>query len=361
MIINNHSHSELSLSNIQALVKNRVPEGPFLDYKETAYSGRPQDIREMLGDISAFANAGGGYLILGIKEDGAGRASDITPVDDCYQVAQNIRQSCLDSIRDPIEGLKVQVLDMGDDQGIIVVHVPPSEQRPHMIVGDGRTDFFKRYDTDKRPMTIAEVRESVLENPKFRRLAALELMAHGPISNMGTTREPQSPNYVQIYTDRPVERFLQRYMLETNPIQSLVVVSPFIGDLAGSMYELRDIIAKVNREHQRTYVITRPPREEYQKTGISVLESSPFVEIRYNPDIHAKLYVCWSREEGASFALLGSGNLTTNGLRHNLEMGMMILSRGYGRTLVRELYQWGSFTARTISRRVKAITAREKE
>lgn len=54
--------------------------------------------------------------------------------------------------------------------------------------------------------------------------------------------------------------------------------------------------------------------------------------------------------------MFGSGNLTSRGLRHNLELGMMIYSRGYGRTLVRELYQWGSATVRTMSQRVKAIT-----
>jgi hypothetical protein len=44
MVLGNRSLHELSLEDFQALIANRVPEGPHLDYKQTAYSGRPPDI-----------------------------------------------------------------------------------------------------------------------------------------------------------------------------------------------------------------------------------------------------------------------------------------------------------------------------
>ena len=86
-----------------------------------------------------------------------------------------------------------------------------------------------------------------------------------------------------------------------------------------------------------------------------MLWQCPLAEIRYNPDIHAKLYVVWSRDEAESFALFGSGNLTKSGLCHNIELGMMIFARGHGRTILRDLYQWGGYSLRTMSQRVKAI------
>lgn len=358
MIFSGRSLQDLSLDDFQTLIANQIPEGPNLDYKETAYSGRPQDIREMLRDITALANAAGGYLILGIREDGFGRAISLTPIDDPQTKVQAIHQACLDGIRDRIDGLEVQAYDTGFNQGIIVVRVPPSEQRPHMMVRDHSTDFFRRYNTDKRAMTIGEIRETILDSPRFRRLVELELIQQGqrPSTTISTT-ESSGPPYAQIFTERPVERFLQRYFIGATLAHVLVIVSPFISDLAGGLYDLNDIIAKINDDRTRTYVITRPPREAYQQTGMDILQQCPFVEIRYNPDVHAKLYVCWSRNEEESYALFGSGNLTSRGLRHNLELGMMIDSRGYGRTLVRELYQWGSATVRTISQRVKAITA----
>jgi phosphatidylserine/phosphatidylglycerophosphate/cardiolipin synthase-like enzyme len=99
------------------------------------------------------------------------------------------------------------------------------------------------------------------------------------------------------------------------------------------------------------YVITREPKDEYHKEGLAVLQQNKSVEIRYNPDIHAKLYVSWNRIEEESFAMFGSGNLTSSGISYNLELGMMILSRGFGRKLVRELYSWGN-NLRTQSKKV---------
>jgi hypothetical protein len=292
---------------------------------------------------------------MGIQEDANGKAAALTPIVDAHSRARAIQQACLDSIQERIQGIQVKVFDTGQDQGVIVVYVPASEQRPHMMARDHSTDFFRRYDTDKRPMTIGEIREMVLANPRFRRLVELEMLAQRGFTPSPRQGESSEPPYIQVLTERSVERFLQRYMIATERPQVLVIVSPFISDLAGQLYGLQDIVKRINADRTRTYVVTRPPRDEYHRVGLAVLEKSPYVEIRHNPDVHAKLYIAWNREEENSFALFGSGNLTSGGLRYNLELGMMILSRGQGRALVRELYQWGNHTLRTVSQRVKPI------
>lgn len=355
MIFDGRSLSDLSLDDFRALIDSQIPEGPHLDYKQTAYSGRPQDRREMLRDVTAFANSEGGYLILGMEEDQYSRASRFVPIDDPQRTAQAINQTCLDGIRDRIEGLEVKAYEISFNQGLIVIRVPPSQQRPHMVALEQHTDFFRRYGEHKQAMTIEEIRRLILENPLFRRIVELELQAH-PEATFGTAAmEASGPPYVQIYTERPVERFLYRYLMGAAAAQVLVIVSPFIGDLTRGSYDLKSITEKVNTEQSRLYVITRPPREEYQRTAMSILEQCPNAEIRYNPDVHAKLYVCWSRDESESFALFGSGNLTDRGLKDNIELGMMIFAHGYGRTLVRQLYQWSSHSLRTTSERVKPI------
>jgi len=355
MIFGDRPLNDISLDDIRSLIDNQVPEGPHLDYKETPYSGRDRDRHEMLRDIIALANAEGGYLILGVREDGTGRPLELTPFDDPQTVAQAMRQVCLDCIRDRIEGLEIQAFETGFNQGIVVVHVPPSDRRPHMTIFHKRTDFYRRYDTDKRPMTIGEIREMILSNPRFRRLVELKLQIKGALAGSESRVEGVIPPYAQVVTERPVERFLQRYLVGGVVAQTMVIVSPFIGDLAGTPFELRAITKKVVADHTRLYVITREPRELYHQAGVAVLQQCPLAEIRYNPDIHAKLYVVWSRDEAESFALFGSGNLTESGLRHNIELGMMIFARGHGRTILRDLYQWGSYTLRTKSQRIKAI------
>jgi hypothetical protein len=357
MIFSGRSLDDISLDDIRLLVDNRVPEGPHLDYKEMPYSGRPQDRREMLRDVIALANAEGGYLVLGVREDGAGRPVELIPFDNPQDIAQAMHQTCLDGVRDRIEGLEVRAFETGFNQGIIVVHVPPSDWRPHMVSLNKRTDFYRRYDTDKRSMTIGEIREMILANPRFRQLVELELQARGALADGESRVEGVIPPYAQMVTERPVERFLQRYLLGGVVAQTMVIVSPFIGDLAGTPFELRAVTEKAIADRTRLYVITREPRDLYHQAGVAVLEQCPLAEIRYNPDIHAKLYVVWSRDEAESFALFGSGNLTESGLRHNIELGMMIFPRGHGRAILRDLYQWSSFTLRTMSQRVKTIDA----
>ena len=355
MIFSGRSLDDISLDDIRLLVDNRVPEGPYLDYKETPYSGRPQDRREMLRDVIALANAEGGYLVLGVREDGAGRPVELIPFDNPQDIAQAMHQTCLDGVRDRIEGLEVRAFETGFNQGIIVVHVPPSDWRPHMVSLNKRTDFYRRYDTDKRSMTIGEIREMILANPGFRQLVELELQARGALADGESRVEGVIPPYAQMVTERPVGRFLQRYLLGGVVAQTMVFVSPFIGDLAGTPFELRAVTEKAVADRTRLYVITREPREPYHQAGVELLQQCPLAEIRYNPDIHAKLYVVWSRDETESFALFGSGNLTESGLRHNIELGMMIFARGHGRAILRDLYQWSTHTLRTMSQRVKAI------
>jgi len=386
MILAGRSLKDISLDDIRALVEDGVREGPDLEYKETAYSGRPQDVREMLRDITALANGQGGYLVMGVEEDGGGRAMALRPIDNPQRAAQAMHQACLDCIRDRIEGLEFQIYDTGFNQGIIVVRVPSSEQSPHMMTRDKRTEFYRRYGTDRRPMTMAEIREMILASPRCRELVELrprirrmltaeqgalgeQVPPHGAqvtdqsedqAAQPRTVTQPVAgtvPPYAQIITERPVERFLYRYLMGGIAAQAMVIVSPFIGELAGTPFDLQNVTRKAAADRTRLYVITRKPGEPYHEAGVAILQECPLVEIRYNPNIHAKLYVVWSRDEEESYALFGSGNLTEAGLCHNIELGMMIFPRGYGRTILRDLYQWSCYTLRTMSPRVKAIDA----
>lgn len=351
-VFGGRSLDDISLDDVRTLIENRVPEGLHLDYRETPYGDGPDEKREMLRDISALANAEGGYLVLGIREDGTGQPAELLPFNDPERVCQSISEDCQGTIRDRIQGLQIRAFETGFSQGVVVISVPFSDLRPHMVALADRTDFYRRHDADNRPMTFGEIRGMILGNARFRQLGA-EVREEAARGEGGV--EGIIPPYAQVVTERPVERFLQRYLLGGIAAQTMVVISPFIGDLAGTPYELRAITRKAMADRTRLYVITREPRDLYHQAGIAVLEQCPLAEIRYNPDIHAKLYVAWSREEAETFALFGSGNLTESGLRHNIELGMMIYARGHGRAILRDLYQWGSFSLRTMSRRVKAI------
>jgi hypothetical protein len=148
--------------------------------------------------------------------------------------------------------------------------------------------------------------------------------------------------------DRPVEQFLLRLFLRDADMRSLCIVSPFISSLAGCRFSLADLRRKVERERICTYVTTRAPTEEYQVEAMAVLLGSPWIEVRYNPSIHAKVYVAMASRESDSFGLFGSGNLTAASLLTNIEVAMMLYGAGIGRTLLHELHYWVNGELRTL-------------
>ena len=78
-----------------------------------------------------------------------------------------------------------------------------------------------------------------VESPFFRRLADIQSQVQQE------SARPESAIYLQILTDRSVERFLERYMSSTGQ-QVLLIISPFIGNLEGEVYDLEDVIHKVS-------------------------------------------------------------------------------------------------------------------
>ena len=59
---------ELTEAHLQELAKREIQEGPRLDYK-LALPANKGEKKELARDVAAFANAYGGYLIFGIREE----------------------------------------------------------------------------------------------------------------------------------------------------------------------------------------------------------------------------------------------------------------------------------------------------
>ena len=76
MIFDGKPTSQISVAEIEVLVTERVSEDQYLDFKKQPYPTGDAGAREMIKDVSAFANAAGGYLIIGIEEDGQGRGNE---------------------------------------------------------------------------------------------------------------------------------------------------------------------------------------------------------------------------------------------------------------------------------------------
>ena len=129
-------------------------ENLWIEFKRKEYhrdsNDKEKHKREICKDVTAMANAEGGYIFIGVQEEG-GIARGFFTVDKPERVAQSIRGICLRRIDPPIRNLQVAERPIEwDGKGItlVIVHVPPSDFRPHGFKPNGSTNFVKRYGTD---------------------------------------------------------------------------------------------------------------------------------------------------------------------------------------------------------------------
>jgi predicted HTH transcriptional regulator len=106
--------SAITESDLQHLTTESVRESQTLEYKRQAYSGKEEDTREMLHDISSMANAFGGDLLIGIEEDGEGVASAIPGIEGAESEAARMVSSCLSNIQERIPGLATHVVPLSN-------------------------------------------------------------------------------------------------------------------------------------------------------------------------------------------------------------------------------------------------------
>jgi hypothetical protein len=151
---------ELRAEDLQSLVDNHVRESSTLEYKGEMYGTSDADIREMLRDVCSLANAEGGTIVIGVTEDGQGVPVSLKPMPDPAKHADRIVKSCLANISERIPGLRSGVVPVGMDGGV-VVQIPRSYRRPHMVTFQGRTEFWVRHDKMKSPMSMAEIRTAI--------------------------------------------------------------------------------------------------------------------------------------------------------------------------------------------------------
>ena len=157
---------ELDLENIMSLVDNKVSESLHLDYKREPWGEHESSNREMARDVSSFANAHGGFIIVGIEEDNDGKPANIVGLDNEDKTILRIRQVCHAGIQPLITGLKIHPVRIDENSCLIVIYIPESFTKPHMVLNEYRC--YMRYERGKNPMNIYQIEESIKSREKNR-------------------------------------------------------------------------------------------------------------------------------------------------------------------------------------------------
>lgn len=152
---------DVTSEDIQKLFDMQYQESQIVEYKSQMYGRSDSEKKEMLRDISSFANAYGGILIIGIEEQNKVPINKIN-IENVEQETDRIEMSCLSNIEPRISGLKCKVISMESGENIIIVFIPRSFRKPHMINFKDLNQFWIRHQERKLLMSIEEIREACL-------------------------------------------------------------------------------------------------------------------------------------------------------------------------------------------------------
>ena len=181
MVFDNRRISEIDPQELINLIRTQE-ENLWLDFKQQDYHRDPKDPdkhkREICKDVTAMANAEGGYILIGVSETNK-IAQGLFSVPDAEKVAQSIRDTCLQFIDPRIPNLEVERYPhplewRNKDIELVIIHIPPSEMRPHSFLWKNSTNFVKRYGDVTREFPVSELIQDLLIRYQPRIISQIE-------------------------------------------------------------------------------------------------------------------------------------------------------------------------------------------
>ncbi len=160
----NKPFNEITIEDIENLVLIRKErENNYLEYKEKiGHSER--DKKEFLKDVSGLANASGGFLVVGVKEHKqSGLPEKICGIEKTIgnqKIDEWINNVLISNLDERIHyNLKIFEFKNKDDKIVLLLYIPESPKKPHMITFQGKNNYYVRHNTSVNPATQSEVKE----------------------------------------------------------------------------------------------------------------------------------------------------------------------------------------------------------
>lgn len=264
MIFDGKPTAKITAEDIRRLVAEHVREDQFLDFKRDPYPANDYGRQELAKDVSAFANAAGGYIIIGIAENGEGRAEAVVPVADAESVRRSMRDRCLTIIEPRLTELDIGIIRV-DDHDIIVCRVPESPRKPHATVTDREHhSFWLRYQDGIKLMTVAEIRDAIAGDAVQREIAQLRremtLRREAGLIQDEREREVDERGLLQLQTPVAFAEHAERlFRVEVGDLPYLRVTATPLPVAGRDIREHREAIARL---------LSSPP--QYRRHGFGL-------------------------------------------------------------------------------------------
>jgi len=142
------------------LVENRVGESRTIDYKQCLKVETPEQNKEFLRDVTAFANASGGDLVYGVEEGPRGLPKELcgTHIGNEDELKQKLENLIRTGVQPRLTGYDMRAIAIGNGKWVWIVRVARSWAGPHMVTIGKEWRFFTRNSSGRHPMDAAELR-----------------------------------------------------------------------------------------------------------------------------------------------------------------------------------------------------------
>ena len=158
MSLENIQLENITENDLQTLIKNKVQEGRHIEYKENRPAIKDDEKKKFLIQVASFANAAGGDIIYGIREDNhiptEVSGFEIENVDTEKQRLANIIR---DGVEPHIWGVNINILPLCSGKSTIIIRIPRSYYPPHMVLF-GERRFYSRGPAGVYPLDVGELR-----------------------------------------------------------------------------------------------------------------------------------------------------------------------------------------------------------
>lgn len=170
---------ELASDDLEALVNNSVPEGDQIEYKSSLPSKNGDDKwldgqtevgsyakNCILEEVTAFANAHGGVLLVGIEDSpgNQGIPTAIKALPQCSELANRFKLIFRDCIEPSLPTLEVASIETTDGNGVLLIRAGRSHDAPHRVKSTLQCTI-RRQDRCER-MSMREIQDLTLNTTR---------------------------------------------------------------------------------------------------------------------------------------------------------------------------------------------------
>jgi hypothetical protein len=269
--------NQIAFADIDQFVQEKWPEGKTVDYKRDGYGNRDEDKKELLKDVSSFANTQGGDILIGVDEDkGVPVGIPGVTVPDIDKEKLRLEEIIRRGL-DPRIEFAIHHVPTPASTAVLIIRVQESLLFPHRVVFQGKFgEFWARSSAGKYSMDTDELRRAfTLSATVYEQIRSFHRERVTKVTS-GETPVPLTPGGKLILHLIPVASFRSRQLIDVATVPDMATRFPPMGT-SGWDYRL-NLDGHVSYSGGRTQRVSRSYTQFFRNGIVEAVISEVVME-----------------------------------------------------------------------------------